>query len=121
MPFWKKKKPENDLAFKFELIGDDRDDALTEHQLDGVRILAEMEAKLEVLRRKGEIIEPRYYGFKGDAGDVWDKYRFEHPMEGVELMRRFAGQETKWFRFRDEEEKAAFKPFEGEPATCRFV
>ena len=117
--FRRKKKKEEGSGFKFELIGDDRDDALTEYQLEGIQILAKMEADLEFMRRRGELIERRYYGFHGEGEEQDEAIWFEHPMEGIELMRRYAGRPTKWFRLHDEAERADFQPFEGEPAKYR--
>ncbi len=122
MPFWKKKeKVAEGGGTRFELLGDDRDDTISDYQLEGIKILCKMEAELEMMRRGGELIEPRYYGFRAEVDEGVVAFCFEHPMEGIELMRRFAGRPTKWFRLHDEAEKADFEPFEGQGATCRFV
>ena len=111
------------VACRVDLLGDDRDDALTEYQLEGVKILARMFTELEVMRRRGELIERRFYGFHYEA-ETEDEARaivFERPEEGVELMRRYAGKPTRWFRLREEEDPADYEPFEGEPARFRVT
>ncbi len=84
-----------------------------------MQILAKMEAELEFMRRQGQMIERRFYGFQAESNEGDVAIVFENPMEGIELMRRYAGKPTKWFRLRDENEKEGYEPFEGEPAKCR--
>ena len=122
MGFWNKKKSAaTEGGTKFELFGDDRDDSLTEYQLGGVQILAKMEVEVEVMRRQGQLVEQHWYGFKaeGEEGEV--KVWFDQPMQGIELLRQYAGRPTKWFRIHDEGELVEFEPFSGAPAKFRWV
>ena len=121
MGLFGKKKEEPTGGFKFELFGDDRDDKLTQYQMEGLTILAKMEGELESMRRRGELIEPHYYGFRTEDEQDHVAIWFQHPMEGIELMRRYAGRPTKWYRLRDPDERGDYKPFEGEPATFRIT
>lgn len=121
------KKPQaagpSGVACRIDLLGDDRDDALTEYQLEGVKILARMFVELETMRRRGEPIERRFYGFHYEAEeeDEARAFVFERPEEGIELMRRYAGKYTRWFRLRDDEDPADLEPFEGEPARFKIT
>ena len=123
--FGKKKqgRAASGVACRVDLLGDDRDDALTEYQLEGVKILARMFTELESMRRRGELVERRFYGFhyEAETEDEARAFVFERPEEGIELMRRYAGKPTRWFRLRENEDPAELEPFEGEPAIFRVT
>jgi len=108
-------------SFTLELSEDPRDKKLTEYQRKGVQILAQMEIERWASRRSGQLIEPRFYEFSADVGKRGVSFIFETPMEGVELMRRYAGRETQWFRLRDDEDPTRSPRFNGEPAKYRIT
>ena len=117
----KKKTEEPTAGFRLELLGDTRDKKLTEYQRKGLEILTSMEAERELMRRCGEPIERRFYGVCVHTRRADREYGFESPMEGIELLRHFAGQDVRWFRLREDEGPERFKPFKGEPAEYRII
>ena len=120
--FGKKKQTEMPTGgFMFELLGDRRDNKLTPYQRESLEILAGMEVERELMRRCDEPIERRFYGVRVHIGrETDDEFMFETPMEGVELIRCFAGRDVQWFRLREDEGPERFTPFKGQPAKYQI-